>query len=172
MKSTSRVDISAPGNEDTRMNNNEPIRRRDDLWAPLAPGASRAAVLLAAVLLLGACAAVTPGEEDPVVERAQERWEAIVARDYDAAYALYSPGYRSKTSRTDFEIELRSRRIAWTNATYREHRCDGSVCTVTFDIEYVAPRPVPGLDKWDGKSSSEDTWIKTSGEWWYVPPES
>jgi hypothetical protein len=163
--------MSAPGHEDTDMNDNETTQQIDGLAPALAPGVLRAAMLLAAVLLLAACAATAPKGQGQVVERAQARWDAIIARDYDTAYALCSPGYRSATSRVDYEIELRSRRISWTAATYREHRCDGKVCTVTFDVEYVAPRPVPGLDKWEGKSSVEDTWIETSGEWWFVPPE-
>ena len=163
--------MSAPGYEDTDMNKKETTLRQGRLGSALVPGVLRAAVLLAAVLLMTACAATAPKGQGQVVERAQARWDAIIARDYDTAYALYSPGYRSATSRVDYEIELRSRRISWTGATYREHQCDGAVCTVSFDVEYVAPRPVPGLDKWEGKSSVEDTWIETSGEWWFVPPE-
>lgn len=130
----------------------------------------RAVALMLVVSGLAACATV-PQPQEALVERAQARWDAIIARDYDAAYALYSPGYRSATSRTDFEIELRSRRIAWTSASYSEHSCDGQVCTVTFDIKYTAPRPVPGMSKWDGRSSVEDTWVEASGQWWYVPPK-
>jgi hypothetical protein len=132
--------------------------------------AARLAVLAALAALSAACA-TTPTQDDPMLERAQARWDAIIERDYDAAYALYSPGYRSAHSRTDFEIGLRSRRVTWKSASYREHRCEDKVCTVTFDVEFVAPRPVPGLEKWDGTSAIDDTWIQTSGEWWYVPPK-
>ena len=130
----------------------------------------RSLPLMMVVSMLAACA-TAPKPQDLLIERAQARWDAIMARDYDAAYALYSPGYRSATSRTDFEIELRSRRITWTSASYREHSCDDEVCTVTFDIEYTAPRPVPGAGKWDGRSSVEETWIQASGQCWYVPPK-
>lgn len=166
MKSTSRVDISAPGDKDTDMKKNETNHRPCAARSLLMPG-----MLLASTLLLAACAATGPKGDDELVERAQARWDAIIERDYDTAYALYSPGYRSTATRTDFEIELRSRRISWTEAAYREHECDGSVCTVTFDVKYVAPRPAPGIDKWDGRSSVNDTWIQSSGQWWYVPPE-
>lgn len=142
-------------------------RERSRLRASFA----RAVTLFATALVVAACAATPAGPEDTLVQRAQARWDAILARDYDTAYALYSPGYRSATSRTDFEIEIRSHRISWTSATYREHACEGRVCTVTFDIEYTAPRPVPGVNKWEGKGTVEDTWIQSSGEWWYVPPE-
>ena len=156
-------------NKDMHMNRNGQSRGRDRR-PPSAPGALRTALLLIAVVALAACATV-PSGQDPLVERAQARWDAIIARDYDAAYALYSPGYRSATSRTDFEIGLRTKRVNWTAAKYREHQCQGEVCTVTFDIEYVALRPVPGVPKWEAPGKVDDTWILASGEWWYVPPE-
>lgn len=147
------------------MNRNTLTRRAD--WHR----GLRAAALMSVLSVLTACATTAPQSQEALVERAQARWDAILERDYDAAYALYSPGYRSATSRTDFEIELRSRRITWTSAEYRDHSCEGQVCTVTFDIKYVAPRPAPGIAKWDGRSSAEDTWIEASGQWWYVPPK-
>jgi hypothetical protein len=146
------------------MNRNE--RSRQGAWHR----GVRAIALMMVVSVLAACS-TAPKPQGQLIERAQARWDAIIARDYDAAYALYSPGYRSATSRTDFEIELRSRRISWTSASYRAHSCDGQVCSVTFDIEFTAPRPVPGMSKWDGRSSVEDSWIEVSGQWWYVPPE-
>jgi hypothetical protein len=165
-----RANISALAiNKDTHMNRNGQSHGRQRRPHP-APGAVRAALLLIAVVALAACA-TAPREQDPLVERAQARWDAIIARDYDAAYALYSPGYRSTTSRTDFEIGLRTKRVGWTAAKYREHQCQGEVCTVTFDIEYVAQRPVPGVPKWEAPGKVDDTWILSSGEWWYVPPE-
>ena len=132
---------------------------------------SMRSALLAALAVVTASCATSPTHDDPVSERAQARWDAIIERDYDTAYALYSPGYRSAHSRTDFEIQMRSRRVTWTSATYRDNSCEGDVCTVAFDVEYRAPRPVPGLDEYEGRSVIEDTWIKASGDWWYVPPK-
>jgi len=170
LKSMNSANISALAiNKDMHMNRNGQSRGWDRRPAS-APGALRTALLLIAVVALAACATV-PSGQDPLVERAQARWDAIIASDYDAAYALYSPGYRSATSRADFEIGLRTKRVNWTAAKYREHQCQGEVCTVTFDIEYTAPRPVPGAGKWDGRSSVEETWIQASGQWWYVPPK-
>jgi len=158
--------MSATGNEDLKMKSTKSVRQ-----SPRRPSGLRAGTLLAAAVMLAACAATPAGPDDTLVKRSQARWDAILARDYDTAYALYSPGYRSTRSRTDFEIEIRSHRIRWTKATYRSHTCEGQVCTVKFEIEYEAPRPVPGISKWDGKGTIEDTWIQSSGEWWYVPPE-
>lgn len=127
--------------------------------------------LLALVtLLLGACAGTSPAG-DPLLERAQLRWESILSRDLDTAYSLYSPGYRSKHSRVDFEIELRTKRVTWTSAEYIDRECSENRCLVNFNVGYTVKRPVPGLEEFKSSSMIEDTWIKTRGEWWYVPPK-
>jgi hypothetical protein len=165
------VDTSPSGDKDLKMRHQNQIHQPAGRHSRALAGAARACALLVVTVLLGACATTASRHDDVLVQRAQARWDAILAGDFDAAYALYSPGYRSATSRTDFELELRSHRIQWTGATYRDHTCEGKVCTVTFNIEFEAPRPVPGVRKWDGKSTIEDTWIETDGTWWYVPPE-
>lgn len=127
-----------------------------------------AALLALALLALAACATV-PQQADPLISRAQARWNAMVAGEYEKAYAYYSPGFRSAISQTDFVLDMRVKRVRWTAAAYRDHNCEDNVCTVRFDIEYEALKPVPGVDKYNGKAVNEDNWVKTGGEWWYVP---
>lgn len=122
---------------------------------------------LAAVLALTACA--TAPKTDPVVERAQARWDALVAGDLETAYTYYSPGYRSSASLIDFGVEMRTRKVRWTSAAYKDHSCDGDRCEVRFDISFRVPRPVPGLSVYDGTDTVEDTWIRSDGQWWYLP---
>lgn len=126
-----------------------------------------ALLLAVSALLLAACAA-TP-KTDPVVERAQARWNALVAGDLETAYTYFSPGYRSTTSLIDYGVTMRTRRVKWTSAAYKDHSCEGNRCIVRFDIGFQVPRPVPGLKAWDGKDVVEDTWVQTEGQWWYLP---
>ena len=140
---------------------------------PAAPEAGpfrRLAQLLptvAAVLVLAACAA-TP-KTDAVVERAQARWDALIAGDLETAYTYYSPGYRSGVSLIDFGVEMRMRKVRWTSATYKRHDCESDRCEVYFDVGFRVPRPVPGLTVYDGRDEVEDTWIRSDGQWWYLP---
>ena len=130
------------------------------------------AFILPAVMLLSACATTsTAPPEDIVKQRAQARWDALLARDYATAYSYYSPGYRSTTSVTDYEIGIRLRRVRWTSAEYLEHNCDENTCAVKFRLGYRVGSPVPGVDVWDGWDGIEDQWVKTGGEWWYFPEE-
>ncbi len=125
---------------------------------------------LTVVLLMSACA-TTPPAVDNVEERAQARWDAVLSRDYDAAYSYYSPGYRSSTSRVDFEIALRLRRISIESAEVEESSCEANACTVQARVEYLVVSPVPGIDEWKSKRLVEERWIRTKDEWWYLPTE-
>lgn len=135
---------------------------------PTIPQAARTLLLVCSALLLAACAATGPKTE-PVVERAQARWNALVAGDLETAYSYLSPGFRSTTSLIDYGVTLRSRPVRWTSAAYKDHSCEESRCIVRFDIGFRVPRPVPGLKVWDGSDVVEDTWVRTGGQWWYLP---
>lgn len=128
----------------------------------------RSAIPALTALLLGACATQPPGGS-VVEQRAQQRWDALLASDYDTAYGFYSPGYRSSTSRVDFEISLRTRRIAWIAADVQESECSGDSCTVVSKVRYRAASPVPGVPKWENDRRMEERWVRTNGQWWYVP---
>ena len=137
-------------------------------------GASRARFRLAAalglcLLMLGACA-TSPAARDKVIqERAQARWDALLARDYATAYEYLSPGYRSATSATDFEIAFRSRRLQYLSAEYQGHDCEESACTVRMKLGYKIVRPVAGLPEWNSNSVVQERWINSGGKWWYLP---
>jgi hypothetical protein len=120
------------------------------------------------LLTLSACATLEP-QTEAVVERAQAHWDAVLAGDLETAYTYYSPGFRSSHSLIDYGVAMRTRRVNWTAATYKDHECEESRCTVRFDGVYRVIKPVPGLSEWESKALIEDTWVKVDGEWWYLP---
>ena len=132
------------------------------------------AALIAAPLLFAAltgCATVAPTMDNIVAERAQARWDAILSRDYATAYSYYSPGFRAKFSATDLEIKVRLQKVRWTSAKVKDQTCDGDTCTVRVNITYQVGAPVPGVDTWNGFDLLEEQWVKTGGDWWYIPPK-
>ena len=130
----------------------------------------RRGLLLGLCLLLAACATTSDSGRDVVIpERAQARWDALLAADYATAYAYASPGYRSATSLTDFEIEQRLRRLSYTSAEVKEHACDEAVCTVNVFVGFSVVRPVVGVPEWKGGNLLEERWIFSDGNWWYLP---
>ena len=124
------------------------------------------------LLLLAACTTTPVSPEDVVKNRAQERWDAVLARDWSSAYELYSPGYRSKATVVDYEIGMRLRKVIWTSATYYGQECEENVCKVTYNVGWRVNSPVPGVNVYNGSSYITDQWIRTDGQWWYFPSES
>jgi len=130
----------------------------------------RCAGTLLLLALVAACATTQPAETG-VKERAQARWDAVLAKDYDAAYTFYSPGYRSAHSRVDFEIYLRTRRVRWTSAEVQEASCEADVCTVETRMGYAVAGAVPGVPVWKSKRKLKETWVRTQGQWWFLPED-
>ena len=155
-------------------------RRREQgsetLYSPVSRhfGASRDAYRLVVtlglcLLVLAACATSPAARDKAIQERAQARWDALLAKDYATAYEYLSPGYRSATSATDFEIAFRSRRVQYLSAEYQGHDCEESACTVRMKLGYKIVRPVAGLPEWKSDSVVEERWINSAGKWWYLP---
>ncbi len=122
-----------------------------------------------AIFVLSGCAGAPLSGEDVVKQRAEQRWEAIFAKEYAKAYEYYSPGYRSKYSAVDVEIALRVQKVRWFSADYIDHSCEEKTCIVRFNLGYKIAAPVPGVDVWTGWDTIEEQWIFTSGKWWFVP---
>lgn len=128
-----------------------------------------AAGMALAMFVLSGCAGAPLSGEDVVKQRAEQRWEAIFAKEYAKAYEYYSPGYRSKYSAVDVEIALRVQKVRWFSADYIDHSCEEKTCIVRFNLGYKIAAPVPGVDVWTGWDTIEEQWIFTSGKWWFVP---
>ena len=124
--------------------------------------------LLFLVFFLAACA-TTGGGEKGVEGRAQARWDAILSSDLDSAYAFYSPGYRTGTSRVDFEIAMRLRRLKWVSADVLESSCEADLCEVKTMVTYEITKPLPGVPVWKSKREVKEHWVRTEGQWWFVP---
>ncbi len=120
------------------------------------------------IALVSACATTQPADGD-VKTRAQKRWDALLAADFDTAYAFYSPGYRTSHSRVDFEIELRSRRVRWTGAKVLQASCEADVCSVESKVDYKVNQPVPGVPQWKSSEKIMERWVRVDRQWWYLP---
>ena len=120
-------------------------------------------------IFLTACATSPGSEGDTIDKRAQDRWDALLAGDYETAYSFYSPGFRSTTPMIDLAIRIRSQRVKWVSAEYKDHSCDESVCTVNVLVGFKVAKPVRGMKEWENSTLVHEQWIKTEGQWWYLP---
>ena len=94
--------------------------------------------------------------------RAQDRWKAIVAGNFDAAFAFFSDASKANYSSTD--LQRHWAQFSPTAARVHEARCSGEVCTIFVFVDGSVRLPrvgltqqlVPSIERWawDGKSFS------------------
>lgn len=126
--------------------------------------------LLICAAVLAGCAGAPNGAvpEQTVEERAQERWNFIVAREYGEAWNYQTPAFRQSTSREDFAFDMVRRRVRWTDAVVSGAECEGDRCEVAVTVSYT---PVGGPSQFRDMVLSRDrteTWIRLEGQWWHV----
>jgi hypothetical protein len=118
--------------------------------------------VLCAVAMAGCASAPRGGGSDPEVvgERAQARWNALLADDVDKAYGFISPAGRSLVSRDAYEKSIR--RGFWNSARVSKVECrNADACDVEAIIEYTA------LGR-KFSSGLQEKWVKQDSSWWYL----
>jgi len=97
--------------------------------------------------------------EEIVAERAQKRWDALVAGDVEKAYAYLSPASRLTRSLAVYKSSLKLG--FWKAAKVERVLCpQAGLCEVHLVIEYVQGFAIA--------SPARESWAQTEGQWWYV----
>jgi hypothetical protein len=130
------------------------------------PGwAAKAAAICLAAGIAGCAApeagrAVPQSAESIVGERAQARWNALIAAKLPEAYQFYSPASRDVMGYEDF---IRSIKLGfWKSAQVEKVVCGGTdACEAQVSIEYSYKGTLV-------KTPISETWIRKDGTWWYV----
>jgi hypothetical protein len=124
--------------------------------------------LLLMALLLAACATAPPLQLT-VEERAQARWDLMLANQFERAWELYSPGYRESVQQMAFVRNQLQRRVRWLEASVQGAECEEQDrCTVHTEIRYDVPSAPHGMNRMVNTRTIQETWIRVGGEWWYV----
>jgi hypothetical protein len=112
----------------------------------------------------GGLTAVSPAaeKEKVVAERANARWQALINRDYKAAYEYLSQASRDAMPLTRFQAQLQT--IEHRAVTIEKVECAAEVCKVMLKLTYDFP---PAKIKGVVTPGNED-WIIERGSAWYV----
>ena len=94
-----------------------------------------------------------------VVERAQQRWNALLKRDSDGAYQFISPAGRSVMTMENYRPRVNSG--FWRGAKVKEASCAVETCEVTVLVDLF----VEGVKF---TNPVKETWILEAGKWWFV----
>ena len=121
-------------------------------WAP---------ILLGVFLGISGCVSAPPrSDQEIVAEKAQKRWNLLVAGDFNAAYEMISPAGRSAVTQGGYSNSLK--RDFWKGARVEEVKCASpELCEVRLEIEYeYMGRRM--------KTPYEEKWIKQDSAWWFL----
>lgn len=101
--------------------------------------------------------------EERVEQRAQERLDALMARDMEKAFSFLSPAYRKTTTWQRFSGKYAG--VAnWREATIKSVECEVDRCDVNISIRYQMIRP-----KVENTRTQKEVWIEVGGEWYFYP---
>jgi hypothetical protein len=127
--------------------------------------------MLALVPLLISCKGAQAPEKAPeevVREKAAARWEAVLGKDYDAAYSFLSPGFRSRETAEKYRGRFVEGKAEWKQAEVVGVTCEEESCVVMVDAKYLFAG-VPPFPPMEVETQEEEQWVFTQGEWWHVP---
>ena len=131
-----------------------------------------AAVALAAAFL-SACAAggATSRQAQTASERANERWQAVIAGDHARAYDYLTPGMRSTKSREDYVAEAVIKPVRYLAAKPFDESCETDACTVNLELLYEVTIPMAGAGTQRLPAYLDERWIRLDGRWYFLPDE-
>jgi hypothetical protein len=112
----------------------------------------------------GAQGVLTPERQVEIVKkRFQERWDAVIARDYAKAYSYLSPPTRALV--TEAQFTDRFSKVNSKKAELLKITCEEDVCAVRFTLTYDHGRAK------DIPTPTGEKWFFLDGEAWFSLPE-
>lgn len=130
--------------------------------------------MLAAIALLGGCAGVgglradTPPEvkRDAVAARAKARWEHLINRDLEGAYAYMSPASRATTP---LDVYKAQHKVGmYRSIKVDDVKCEADACTVRLSLTYEHARMGSRKKGIAITTPLTEKWIITQGQAWFV----
>ena len=94
-----------------------------------------------------------------VVDRAQQRWNALLKQDMDGAYQFISPGGRSVMTVQQYRPRVNTG--FWRGAKATTASCAAETCEVTVLVDLI----IEGVKF---TNPIKETWILDAGKWWFV----
>lgn len=126
-------------------------------------------LVFAAVIVAG-CATTgvgSPPAEEVVLERAQARLNAMLARDWAAAYPFMTPGYRAIVPQRRFGNQFQGP-VQWEEAKAKDAKCEEKRCVVNVEVSFRLV--LPGHMDRITSTNFEEIWVLEDGQWFKFEP--
>ena len=130
--------------------------------------------VLGLTLILAACAS-GPGAgkadaspEAAIERRAVERWNLLIANDFNAAYEYLTPGFRSSRTVGAYSSGLKPAILTWKGIEWRSVHCETpDSCLAKLLLVYEVK--MPGAGPAPGMTEIEERWVRLRGNWYHLP---
>ncbi|MGY6555346.1 MAG: hypothetical protein ACXIUM_12595, partial [Wenzhouxiangella sp.] len=122
-------------------------------------------LLLALAVLLTGCG-MSPAPEEPLEDRVLARWNHMIERDFEAAWELYSPGFRAAMTQRDFARDMERRPVRWLAVEWVGAECEEDVCDVTVNVTTRAVGAPGVLATLQVPRDLNERWLRIDGQWW------
>lgn len=121
--------------------------------------------LFAGVLALGGCAALQPQTAEQIVaQRAEERWNALIARDFDKAWTYTQPAYRAIVKQGDYRNTF-GIGGKWLGMQVIRVQCEPERCIARLRV--TSRVTVSPFRNQELAGAIDETWVREDGQWWY-----
>jgi hypothetical protein len=103
-----------------------------------------------------------------VEKRVAAKWDALIRRDFAAAYEFTSPAYRKASSLDAFKHNFGSGKVVWRRVEVVSVKFEGdNAATVGIKIHilYYGPQSLQPVDM---ATHDQESWVYENGQWWYV----
>ncbi|MFD2378067.1 hypothetical protein ACFSTJ_12145 [Ottowia pentelensis] len=119
-------------------------------------------------MALAGCAGLQPQTTEQIVQqRAQQRWDALVAGDFAKAWTYSTPSFRQRVKQNDYRDQF-GRAGQWTAAKVESVTCKAERCTA--QVSLTARLLFPGFKNQLTTGEVPEIWVRDDGQWWYLPP--
>jgi hypothetical protein len=100
-------------------------------------------------------------------QRVTAKWDALIRRDFAAAYSFTSPAYRKLYSKERFQSTF-GNKVGWKRIEITKVDFKGDdAATVGLNLYVVYNGFVEGKPI-DMKTYVEEPWVYAEGQWWYL----
>jgi hypothetical protein len=127
-------------------------------------------VATCSAMLVAACASVsTDAPENLVKQRAGERWQALIAGDFDKAYSYNTAGFRQLVTPADYRGRTGTA-VKWLGAQVSKINCpEAEKCDVQIKLDY---KPLLANVAANASFSTylDESWLLENGQWSIYQP--
>jgi hypothetical protein len=134
---------------------------------------------LAVAALLGACATTStkPGSaasssQEALLQRAQQRWDYLIAHQAEKAWDYLTPGYRATVTQAKYADGMNNRPLHWSTAKVNKADCaQPDSCMVQVVVTYQVTLPGMAGSSATGFAPLKEQWLLLQNQWYYLPRE-